>query len=155
MEQYLTSEVKKGALYSAIVGTVIGFIGVIPVLNCLAAPVTCVVGFVLPIAIGWLVAQWSAATDMGRGAILGAFAAGIGGVISGVIVFVLNVLVNMVWSALGLGLGSDAGSTAVSIVAVVTGACIGFFIAAILSAIFGAVGGLLYVAIQGSKAKPA
>src|ERR671932_605489 len=50
--------VRRGATYYAIIATVLGIITAIPVLGCIALPITCVVGLLLPFAIGWLVAQW-------------------------------------------------------------------------------------------------
>ncbi len=156
MNQYLTPHVKRGALYAAIVGIVLGVIGVIPVLNCIALPVLCIVGLGLPVVIGWFVAQWGGATDMGKGAVDGAIASALGALVSGVVVFVANLILSVVFSAIGAGLGGDAGSAAAGFA---VGAVADFFSRVIVgpigAAIFGAIGGLLYVAIQGNKAKPA
>ena len=38
MNQYLTPHVKRGAIYFGIIVAVLGIIGAIPVLNCLAIP---------------------------------------------------------------------------------------------------------------------
>jgi hypothetical protein len=156
LDKYFKPNVRRGAIIAAIIGIVIGVIGVIPVLNCLAIPITCIVGFGLPLVIGWFVAQWGGATDMGAAAIDGAIATAVGALIAGVIVFVLDVILGFVFNALGLAAGNEVPRAAMGFIVEIVSKFVGHIIARpIFAAIFGAVGGLLYVAIQGNKAKAA
>ncbi len=151
MNQYLTPHVKRGAIYFGIIVAVLGIIGAIPVLNCLAIPLLCVAGFAVPIAIGWFVAQWGGATDMAKGAIDGAIACGLGGIVGGVVTFLAKLCFNAVFFAIGMT-NNDSGNGIVgALIAGVIGGLTGWIMGAIFAAIFGAVGGLLYVAIQGNK----
>lgn len=164
MNQYLTAEVKKGATYYAIIAIVLGVLGAIlgiaivavpPIafLACLTTPLLCLSAFAFPIGIGWLVAQWSGSSDMGKGAMSGAFACGLGALIAGVVNWILNICSSVVTFALFTSsLGGDIVGTLITSVA---GGLVGWIVGIVFAAIFGAVGGLLYVAIQGNKAKPA
>lgn len=152
MNQYFTPSVKRGAIYFGIIVAVMGIIGAIPLLACLALPVLCIAGFLVPIGIGWLVAQWDHVTDMGTGAISGAIACGVGGFAGGIVTFLAHLCFNAVFFAIGQ---STDSSMVNAIIAGVIGGIVGWILGAIFAAIFGAVGGLLYVAIQGNKAKPA
>ncbi|MBI5034590.1 MAG: hypothetical protein HZB51_29045 [Chloroflexi bacterium] len=155
MDQYFTPHVKRGAIYFGIIVAVLGVIGAIPLLNCLALPLLCVAGFAVPIGIGWLVAQWGGATDMAKGAIDGAIACGLGGLVGGVVSFLASLCFNAVFFAIGMS--SNASDMVGAIVAGIIGGLSSWIFGAIFAAIFGAVGGLLYVAIQGNKSamKPA
>jgi hypothetical protein len=154
MNQYLTPSVKRGAIYFGIITAVLGIVGAIPLLACLALPILCIAGFAVPIGIGWFVAQWESATDMVKGATSGAIACGLGGLVGGVVTFLANICFRAVFFAIGQASGSDTSMVA-AIIAGVIGGLVGWILGAIFAAIFGAVGGLLYVAIQGNKAKPA
>ncbi len=151
MNQYFTPHVKRGAIYFGIIVAVLGIIGAIPVLNCIAIPLLCVAGFLVPIGIGWFVGQWGGATDMAKGAIDGAIACGLGGLVGGVVSFLAHLCFNAVFFAIGQ---SSDSSMVGAIIAGVVGGLMGWILGAIFAAIFGAIGGLLYVAIQGSKAAP-
>lgn len=160
MNQYFTPSVKRGAIYFGIIVAVLGVISaltqaidrVIPFLTCITVPIYCLVGLLVPIAIGWFVAQWGSATDMGKGVIDGAIACGVGGLVGGVITFLAHLCFRPVFSVIGLSTQREVFG------ALILGLIVGlgeWIIGAIVAAIFGAVGGLLYVAIQGNKAKPA
>ena len=154
MEQYLTAEVKRGAMYFAIVGAVLGIIGAIPLLNCLALPLLCVSAFAVPLVIGWLVAQWSGASEMAQGALPGAIACGVGQVIAGAVTFVATLCFNVFFSVLGVTSSGDAAGMMTGLLAAAVAGIASWIFGVIFAAIFGAVGGLLYVAIQGNKTKP-
>jgi hypothetical protein len=153
MNQYLTPSVKRGAIYFGIIVAVLGIIGAIPLLACLAFPLLCVAGFLVPIAIGWFVAQWGGATDMGKGAMDGAIACGLGGLVGGIVTFLANLCFNAVFFALGVS--TNSSDMVGALIAGVISGLMSWILGTIGAAIFGAVGGLLYVAIQGNKAKPA
>lgn len=151
LDQYLKPNVKRGATYDAIIGTVLGIVSIIPLLNCIALPLTCVSALALPLVIGWFVAQWGGASDTGKAAIDGAIATGVGHLVSGVIVLILTALLGVVFGAIGAATGSDTGSVAIGVAAGAAGSVFLLIFSVIFGVIFGAVGGLLYVAFQGSK----
>ena len=155
MSQYFTPSVKRGAVIFGVIVAVLGIIGAIPLLNCLAVPLLCVAGFAVPIAIGWFVAQWGGATDMAKGAIDGAIACGLGGLVGGVVTFLAHLCFDTVFFAIGMT--HDARDMIGAAIAGIIGGLGSWILGAIFAAIFGAVGGLLYAAIQGNKSaiKPA
>jgi hypothetical protein len=137
IDQYLKPNVKQGAIYYGIVAIVLGIVSLIPVLNCIALPVTCLVALLLPFAIGWLVAQWGTSSTMAMvktplavqstspyatPAVDGAVAAGT--------------------AAAGLAIGGAFG-------------IVGVIFEVIIAAIAGAIGGVLYVVFNQRKATTA
>src|SRR5512135_1303908 len=101
IDQYLKPNVKQGAIYGAIIGIVIGIISLVPLLGCIALPLTCVISLLLPFGIGYFVAQWGTSPSVSMvktplavqssspyatPAVDGAVAAGLASLVSGIIV---------------------------------------------------------------------
>lgn len=143
--------IQRGAIIDAVVVIVLGIVAVIPLLNCIALPVSCVVALVLPLAVGWLVAQWGGLSQTVDGLKDGALATGAGHLVGGIVVFILNLLLGGIFAAMGAAGGGDAGSAATGFAVGAGAGIVGLILGAIFGAAFGAVGGLLYVVIQGSK----
>ncbi|MGE5140393.1 MAG: hypothetical protein ACM3JD_13080 [Rudaea sp.] len=163
LDQYLKPNVKQGALYYAVVAVVLGIIGLIPFLNCLAAPFTFLIWLVLPFAVGWLVAQWGetmpatktpfvvqSTSPYATPAVDGAVAAGAGALASGVVVWVLRLLSDLFFAGLA---GNGAGVLA-AVVGGVAG-IIAVIIGVVIAAVAGAIGGALYVIVKENRAKTA
>ena len=164
LDQYFKPNVKRGAIYYAIVGIVIGVLVAIPVLGCLVAPFACVTWLLLPLAIGYFVAQWGATSSSAlvktpltvqssspyvTPAVDGAVSAGAGAVVSGIVVLIVTLIFGGIFAAMGSsGTASDAGSAAIGLAAAGVGGIFGLIIGIITAAIFGAVGGALYVVIS-------
>lgn len=167
IDQYLKPNVKRGAIYYAIVGSVIGILVAIPLLGCLVAPFACVTWLVLPLAIGYFVAQWGSAPTMAMAktplavqssspyttpAVDGAVAAGSGAVVSGIVSLIVSLLFSGIFAAISSGgTASDAGGAAIGLAAGAVGGVFGLIIGIIASAIFGAAGGALYVIMSQRK----
>lgn len=159
IDQYFKPNVKRGAIYDAVIGVVLGILTLIPVLGCLLSPLTCVIGLLLPFAIGWLVAQWgrtmsmtatplsiSSGSPYATPAVDGAVAAGAGHLVSGLIVLVLNLLFSGLFASLGAaGSPGDAGSAAAGIAVGGAAGIFGVIVTTIVAAVAGAIGGVLYV----------
>ncbi len=166
IDQYLKPSVKQGAIYYAVVATVLGILMAIPLLNCLVAPLACVVGLLLPFAIGWLVAQWSTtmpsrATPLAvqstspytTPAVDGGVAAGVGSLVSGIIVWIVTTLFSGIFASIGAASGGQsAGGAALGVAIGGAFGVVGIIIGVIFAAIFGAVGGVLYVIMNQRKA---
>ncbi len=164
LDQYLKPNVKRGAIYYAIIGIIISILVAIPFLGCLVAPFACVTWLILPLAIGYFVAQWGATSSTAMvktplavqstspyatPAVDGAVAAGAGSVVSGIVGLIIALLFSAVFTALGSsGTASDAGGAALGLAAAGVGGIVGVIIGIIAAAIFGAIGGALYVIIN-------
>ncbi len=170
IDQWLKPNVKQGAIYYAIVATVIGILMLIPLLNCLVAPLACVVGLLLPFAIGWLVAQWNlvmpstvvtplavqSTSPYTTPAVDGATAAGVGSLVSGVITWIISLLFSGIFASIGAAAGNQsAGSAAVGFAIGGAAGLVGIVMGVIFAAIFGAIGGVLYVVFNQRRAPAA
>ncbi len=167
IDQYLKPNVKRGALYYAIISLVLGILMLIPLLNCLVAPLACLIGTILPFATGWFVAQWgrtmpSTATPLAvqstspyaAPAVDGAVATGVGSLVSGIIVWIIGTLFGGIFAAMGAAAGGSTGSEAVGTVIGAAGGIFGVIIGVIVAAIFGAVGAAIYVAYTSRNTAP-
>jgi len=164
LDQYLKPNVKRGAIYYAIIGIVLSILVAIPFLGCLVAPLACVTWLVLPLAIGYLVAQWGATSNTAMvktplavqssspyatPAVDGAVAAGAGSVVSGIVGLIISLVLAGIFTALGnSGTASDAAGAAAGLAVAGVGGIVGVIIGIIAAAIFGAVGGAIYVVIS-------
>ena len=164
LDQYFKPNVKRGAIYYAIVGIIISVLIAIPLLGCLVAPFACVTWLLLPLAIGYFVAQWGSSpttavtttplavqssSPYATPAVDGAVAAGAGAVVSGIVGLIVSLIFSAIFAAIGSsGTASDAGSAAVGLAAGAVSGVIGLIIGIIMAAIFGAVGGALYVVMS-------
>jgi hypothetical protein len=169
IDQYLKPNVKQGAIYYAVVSIVLGIVMLIPLLNCLVAPLACVVGILLPFAIGWLVAQWgktmpATATPLAvqstspytTPAVDGAVAAGVGALVSGIIVWVISLIFSGVFASIGAASGSQsAGGAALGVAIGGAFGIVGVITGTIIGAILGAIGGVLYVVFNQRRATTA
>jgi hypothetical protein len=159
VDQYLKPNVKRGALYDAIAVIVLGVLTAIPLLGCLLAPLTCVIGLLLPFGIGWLVAQWSktmptamtplsvtSSSPYSTPAVDGAVAAGVGHLLGGIVSLVITLLFGGIFSSIGAaGDPGTAGDVAAGLAIGAAGGVVGLIVSAIIGAIAGAIGGILYV----------
>ncbi|MER3514363.1 MAG: hypothetical protein C4310_08215, partial [Chloroflexota bacterium] len=122
IDRYLKPNVKRGAIYDAIVAAVLGILTAIPILGCLVSPLTCLIGLVLPFAIGWLVAQWgqsmpagptplsvSSTSPYATPAVDGAVATGVGHLAGGLVSLVIGLLVSSLFTSISAA--SDLSST--------------------------------------------
>ncbi|MGE5141025.1 MAG: hypothetical protein ACM3JD_16280 [Rudaea sp.] len=168
IDQYLKPNVKRGAMYFAIIATIAGVIGRIPVLVCLALPVLCAIWLVLPFATGWLTAQWGrtmaatatplavqSSSPYATPAVDGAVAAGVGALVANAIVWVVGLLFDVAFAGFAAATGNDATGSALGLAASGIGGFFGIFIGAIVAAIAGAIGGAIYVIYTQSRATPA
>jgi hypothetical protein len=167
IDQFLKPNVKRGAIYYAIVGIVMSVLVAIPLLGCLVAPFACVTWLVLPLVIGYFVAQWGSAPSTAMvktplavqssspyttPAIDGAVASAAGALVSGIVGLIIGLLFSGIFAAIGSsGSASDAGGAAFGLAAGAVGGIFGLIIGIIASAIFGAVGGALYVIMSQRK----
>ncbi len=158
IDQYLKPNVKRGAIYDAVISLVIGVLSLIPLLGCIVAPVTCLVGLILPFAIGWFVAQWgrtmpatptplsvSSTSPYATPAVDGAVAAGAGHLVGGLLTLVISLLFSSFFATLGASSAGEAGRAAAGLAIGAAGGVIGWIFGAIIAAIAGAIGGALYV----------
>ncbi len=170
IDQYLKPNVKQGAIYYGIVAIVLGIVSLIPVLNCIALPVTCLVALLLPFAIGWLVTQWGTSSTMAMvktplavqstspyatPAVDGAVAAGVGALVAGIIVWIAGLIFGGIFATVGAANAGEAGTAAAGLA---IGGAAGFFgviFEVIIAAIAGAIGGVLYVVFNQRKATTA
>jgi hypothetical protein len=171
IDQYLKPNVKRGAILSAIIGTLIGILSAIPLLGCLLLPVTCIIALLLPFVTGWLVAQWGRTLPMGTmttpfsiksdspyatPALDGAVAAGIGALISGLIVWVCGLLFAGLFATTGIaGDPGSAGSSASGLVIGAVGGVVSVIVTTIVAAIAGAIGGIIYIVFSSSRTRTA
>ena len=166
IDQYLKPNVKRGAIYYGIVGIVLGIVSLIPILNCIALPVTCVVAVVLPFAIGWLVAQWGSAPTMAMvktplaiqstspyatPAVDGAVAAGVGALVAGIIVWIVGLIFGGIFATVGAANAGEAGTAAAGLAVGGAVGIVGVVFQVIIAAIAGAVGGVLYIVFSQRK----
>lgn len=166
IDRYLKPNVKRGAIYDAIVVAVLGILTAIPVLACLVSPLTCLIGLILPFAIGWLVAQWgqnmpagttplsvSSTSPYATPAIDGAVATGVGHLAGGLVSLVIGLVVSGLFTSISAASDlSSAGGAAVGLAFGAAGGVIGLIIGAIIAAIAGAIGGVLYVLFSQRRA---
>lgn len=168
IDQYLKPNVKRGALYYAIIATVLGILMLIPLLNCLVAPLACVVGLILPFATGWFVAQWGAtmlprATPLAiqstspyaTPAVDGAIATGAGSLVSGIIIWIVSTLLGGAIAMLGAAAGGNTPSAAVGSMLGAAGGLLGIVFGVIVAAIFGAIGAVIYLLYTSRNASTA
>jgi hypothetical protein len=170
IDQYLKPNVKQGAIYYGIVAIVLGIVSLIPVLNCIALPVTCVVALLLPFAIGWLVAQWGTSSTMAMvktplavqstspyatPAVDGAVAAGVGALVAGIIVWIASLIFGGIFATVGAANAGEAGTAAAGLAIGGAVGIVGVVFQVIVGAIAGAIGGVLYVVINQRKATAA
>lgn len=159
IDQYLKPNVKRGAIYYAVISIVLGIVMLIPLLNCVAAPVACIVGLLLPFATGWLVAQWGrtmtvtatplaiqSTSPYATPAVDGGVAAGVGALASGIVVWIVSLLFSGLFAGLSSLSGSEsAGGAALGVAIGGAAGIVGIIFGTVLAAIFGAIGGALYV----------
>ncbi len=158
LNQYFKPNVQRGALYYAIIATVLGILMLSPLLNCVVAPLACVIGALLPFATGWFVAQWgrtmpSTATPLAvqstspyaTPAVDGGVAAGVGSLVSGIIVWIISTLFGGIFAAMGAAAGGDTGSAAAATAIGAAGGIVGVIIGVVVALIFGAIGAVIYV----------
>lgn len=166
VDQYLKPNVKRGAIYDAIVVAVLGILTAIPVLACLVSPLMCLIGLILPFAIGWLVAQWgqnmpagatplsvSSTSPYATPAVDGAVATGVGHLAGGLVSLVIGLLVRGLFTSISAA--SDLSSTGSAVAGLAFGAAgdvVNLIFSAIIAAIAGAIGGVLYVLFSQRRA---
>lgn len=166
INQYLKPNVQRGAIYYAIVGIVLGIISLIPILNCIALPVTCVVALLLPFGIGWFVAQWGTSSGMAMvktplavqssspyatPAVDGAVATGIGALVSGIIVWIAGLIFGGIFATIGAANAGEAGQAAAGLAIGGAVGIVGVVFQVIIAAIAGAIGGVLYIVFSQRK----
>jgi hypothetical protein len=117
------------------------------------------VGMLLPLAIGWLVAQWgrtmpgsvtplsvSSTSPYATPAVDGAVATGVGHLAGGLVTLILGLLLSGLWTSIGLaGDPGTAGEVATGLAIGAAGGVIGWIFGAIVAAIAGAIGAILYI----------
>jgi hypothetical protein len=163
IDQYLKPNVKRGAIYYAVVAIVLGIISLIPVLGCIALPVTCIAALLLPFAIGWLVAQWGSTGTMAMTttplavksdspyatpAVDGAVATGVGALVSGVIVWIAGLILSGLFATVTSANAGEAGQAAAGLAVGGAFGIIGIIFGVIIAAVAGAIGGAIYVAMR-------
>lgn len=142
-----TQSVIKAGGAAALIGLVLGVLSVIPVLNCLVAPLLCIGSFLLPLGAGLGYGYWTPGKEeMTESAIGGALAGGFGGFVYGLVTGLASMVTNSGTAALLEG--SDIGTAA-------TGGFVGLLISLCIPIIgglfFGAIGGVLWPVIQGDR----
>jgi hypothetical protein len=166
IDQYLKPNVKRGAIYYGIVAIVLGIISLIPILNCIALPVTCVVALLLPFGIGWFVAQWGTSQGMAMvktplavqssspyatPAVDGAVAAGVGALVAGIIVWIAGLIFGGIFATIGAANAGEAGTAAASVAVGGAFGIVGVVFQVIVAAIAGAIGGVIYIVFNQRK----
>jgi hypothetical protein len=166
LDQYLKPNVKRGAIYGAGVGIVIGIISVIPFLNCLALPLTCVVSLLLPFAIGYFVAQWGSEPSMAMvktplavqssspyatPAVDGAVASGLAALVGGLVTWIVGLIVSGVFATVNAANAGEAGTAAAGLAVGGAFGIIGVIFGVVIAAIAGAIGGAIYVLIKQNR----
>lgn len=159
IDRYLKPNVKRGAIYDAVAVAVLGILTAIPLLGCLVSPLTCLIGLVLPFAIGWLVAQWGQTMPSGitplsvsstspytTPAVDGAVATGVGHLVGGLVSLIIGLLFSGLFTSISAASDpSSVGGAAVGLAFGAAGGIVGLIIGAVIAAIAGAIGGVLYV----------
>jgi hypothetical protein len=89
----------KAGLAGAGVAIVLQIIGIIPCVNCLIFPITCVAWFIIPLASGYLAATWAkvARDEFQKGAVQGVFSGLVLGSVSGLVsipIQMVSILIN-------------------------------------------------------------
>jgi hypothetical protein len=164
LDQYLKPSVKRGATYYAIIAIVLGIISLIPVLNCIALPVTCLVALALPFATGWLVAQWGttmpatptplaiqSTSPYATPAVDGAVATGVGSLVSGIIVWIAGLIFGGIFATVGAANAGEAGQAAAGLAVGGAFGIIGVIFGVIIAAVAGAIGAVLYIALRAQR----
>ncbi len=165
IDQYLKPNVKQGAIYATIVVAVLGILLKVPLLGCLILPFACVLGLVVPLAVGYLTAQWGktmpatttplavqSTSPYTTPAVDGAIAAAVGAFVGGVIAWIVGLFFGGVFATIGAAANSDAaGGLAFALAANGIGGIFSVIFSTIFAAILGAIGGALYVLIGPGK----
>ncbi len=153
----------KWGIYGTAILFVLQFVNLIPFLNCITIPVSCLLVPALYVYIAYRGSQESMVTekisnpqtmDYIKFGIFTAFVGAIGAVVGSIISTILRSVFSIAASTattnlLSKNLGSlgsiqSAGvSAGVGIVSVITGAICGIFVSAIIAAVFGALGGFI------------
>lgn len=152
MNQLSKHNVRRGAIYLALIGIAIGlihavlfsFITVGPLDTSLAILQVCVISVLLPSAFGWLVAQWGSAANFGKGVSDGAIAAGVGILAGGAGILIIETVTSIVFNLRGIA----ASGVLFTMIASFIGDVV---VQPIIAALFGALGGFLYVAIRHNR----
>jgi hypothetical protein len=165
IDQYLKPNVKQGAIYAAIIVAVLGILLRVPLLGCLVLPFACVAGLVVPLAVGYLTAQWGktmpatmtplavqSTSPYATPAVDGAVAAAVGALVGGLIAWIVDLLFGGIFATIGAATNSDAaGALAFGLAASGIGGIFGVIFSTIFAAVLGAIGGVLYVAVGPGK----
>ncbi len=163
IDEYLKPNVKRGAIYGAIIGIVIGIISLIPLLNCIALPLTCVISLLVPFAIGWFVAQWGTSPTMAlvktplaiqstspyaTPAVDGAVAAALASLVAGIITWIAGLIFSGIFATVAAANAGEAGQAAAGLAFGGAFGIIGVIFGAVIAAIAGAIGGAGYVMVN-------